>query len=92
MTMRGSIPIPIRRKKGGEDRTRTHHLTELDGRLANLISNPNRNLRRRKEKKKKQARQLHISSSTRKKEEKRHHTQTTPSHAARSEEYHLRGR
>lgn len=29
-------------REGGE--TRTHHLTELDGRLAHLIPNPNRDL------------------------------------------------
>jgi hypothetical protein len=34
------------------ERTRTHHLTELDGRVAHLIPNPNRDLRRKVPKKK----------------------------------------
>ena len=52
-----------------DERTRTHHLTELDGRVSHLIPDPNRDLIYKSQKKR--ARQLHISSRAGKKKEKK---------------------
>jgi hypothetical protein len=73
----------------GERKQRTHHLTELDGRLAYLIPNPNRDLKDGKRARSSITHASRLEPEERKKKKKRgggvhSHTPTSPNHAARS--------
>jgi hypothetical protein len=66
-----------------DERTRTHHLTELDGRVSHLIPNPNRDLLYKSQKKSPSI--AHFIQSPRKEKKKGHHA-----HSAQKE-YRVRG-
>jgi hypothetical protein len=71
----------------GERKQRTHHLTELDGRLAYLIPNPNRDLKDVKERKSSLVNYTppsHLEPEGEREREKKKEGEVTPNHAARS--------